>query len=564
MRNLVVIKTLIVIILAVRCIEASARVFYVSQDGNDNTGNGSAAAPWRSLYKACECVKTAGDTIFVRVGIFDEKTTSKLAAGVNIVGEGINSVITSTTLTSEWTPIIDMRSPSFTNGNQTISNLNFDGSSLKAAQALWIAKRNNVGIHHCTFKDFKYTGITWVGDGGNSGSDPYDKPVYPANYVTGSVFHDNTVTNCAINEPYGWGRGALFIGGHDGMLLYNNKIIQTQRADGYNGYPIKAFANGGFMKGWKVYNNTIIKKDHGTGSWPFAVEGAFYEGCEFYNNIITGAIDINFIDRGNYDYGVYIHDNTLGPDTISSYHYTGIILEFGVEDVIIERNNFRNCAVGIYHTMRYPEPWVRRVKVRYNKFSNLGYKTYHSAIRFGETQFDFDIQDYEICNNLFHGNPSERPYFGIHMRGFRKAENIRIQNNIFMNFSWSWFESNRGSYFDTLIIQNNILYNNGKSNSATLNGVPDNYINSGNIISNPDLSTESNFHPKSNSKAIKAGIYIPGMTVDLDSIPVGNPPNIGCYETVEDTMQSGAGKFLLIGAAGLLLFYFITRLLITK
>lgn len=315
------------------------------------------------------------------------------------------------------------------------------------------------------------------------------------------------------------------------MLLYNNIITQTQRADGYNGYPIKAFANGGFMKGWKVYNNTITKVDYGAGSWLFAIEGAFYEGCEFNNNIIIGAIDINFADKGNYDYGVYIHDNTLGPETTSSIYFNGVILEFGIENLLIERNHFRNCAVGIYHTMRYPEPWVKRVKVHYNRFSNLGSGSYLSAIRFGETAYNFDIQDYEIYNNVFHGNPSLRPYFGLHIRGFNTATNIKIKNNIFLNFGWSWFDSNRGDYFDTLYVQNNILCNNANSNFITLNGAPTNYINSGNIIANPNFLSELNFHLNSGSPAIGAGTYIPGLSYDLDGIQVGNPPNIGCYET---------------------------------
>jgi hypothetical protein len=523
-----------------------AGVYYISTGGNDNSGNGSKNAPWKTLNKACHMVRLQGDTIFVMAGIYDEAVTSYLSAGVSLTGQGENSVITSSSLKAEWTPVIDMRSQKVENGNQSISFLKFDGDSLVTAQALWIAKRNNVIIHHCVFSNFNYTGIIWTGDGGSAGNDPYDKPVYPKKYVIGSVFHDNIMRNCAMNTPYDWGRGALYIGGHEGMLLYNNVIIQNQRADGHNGYPIKAFANGGFMKGWKVYNNTITKTDAGTGSWPFAIEGAFYEGCEFYNNTLTGAIDINFIHKGSYDYGVYIHDNVLGPKDPSRICYEGIILEFGTEGVIIERNHIRNCAVGIHHTMRYPEPWVKNVKVRYNLFSNLGADNtqhYHSAIRFGETEYNYSIEDYQIYNNIFQGNPSSTPYFGIHMRGFKTATNIKVLNNIFMNFSWTWFDSNRGDYFTNLIVQNNIFYKNANSNSPKITGVPKNYFYEGNIMTNPYLNPDAELRPKPGSPVKDAGKLIPGEKLhDLDGVLVDNTPNIGCYEKTADKQSGHVSK----------------------
>jgi hypothetical protein len=554
MRILLFLRKIFFYLLLFFCLEANAHQFYISPVGNDATGNGSKSSPWKSLSAACSFVNRPGDTIFVNAGIYNETLTSKLAIGVSLIGEGDNSVITSTTLTAEWTPVIDMRSDPLANGNQSISYLKFDGNALQAAQALWIERRNNVEIHHCTFIDFRYTGIIWVGDGGNAGGDPYDKVTYPDNYVTGSKFFNNIVSNCALNVPYDWGRGALYIGGHDGMLIYNNTITQTQRAKGFNGYPIKAFANGGFMKGWKVFNNSITKVDSADGSWLFAIEGAFYEGCEFYGNTITGAIDINFMHKKSYDYGVYIHDNILGPEATSTVYYTGVILEFGVEDVIIERNNFRNCAVGIHHTMRYPEPWVKRVKVCYNKFSNLGSGTYHSAIRFGENENSFFIQEYEIYNNVFQGNPESKPYFGLHIRGFKSATDIKIINNIFLNFGWSWFESNRGNYFTNLSVENNIFYHNANKNSATLNVEPVNYIYSGNIIADPKFLSPSDFHLKRSSPAIGSGSYIPEFSYDIDSIKLSNPPNIGCYETISDNDHSGVSiKYMLPGIAIVLL-----------
>jgi len=520
-------KISVIIYLLIIAFPVTAKVYYISSEGNDLTGNGSISMPWKSLSKACSRVITPGDTIYVKAGYYNETKTSRLAVGVSLTGEGNNSIITSTSLKAEWNPIIDMRSSLLVNGNQTISYLKFDGE-LTAAMALDIRKRNNVRIHHCTFLDLFFTAVYWVGNGGRAGGDPYASAYPPINYVTGSEFHDNTVNNCSVYTYFG--SGALYIGGHEGMLIFNNTITQTSRANGRNGYCIKIFGNGGWMRGMKIYNNIITVSGN---EWLFAIEGFFCMGSEIYNNTITGAIDINFTWKDTYDYGLWIHNNTLGPVSSSSNGYTGIILEFRVEDNIIERNYFRNCAVGIHHTMRYPYPWVHREKIRYNKFYNSGNGSYHSAIRFGETSYDFDIDSLEIYNNIFHTESDAGAYFGLHIRGFRTASNVKIQNNIFLNFSWSWFDSNRGNYITNLYVQNNILYKNANSNSAILNGTPTNYINTGNIIANPNFYSESNFHPKSNSPVIDAGIYIPGIIYDLEDKQVDNPPNIGCYERIE-------------------------------
>jgi hypothetical protein len=40
------------------------------------------------------------------------------------------------------------------------------------------------------------------------------------------------------------------------------------------------------------------------------------------------------------------------------------------------------------------------------------------------------------------------------------------------------------------------------------------------------------FHLQTGSPAIDAGLSIPYVTEDYEDVPVGDPPNIGCYETV--------------------------------
>jgi hypothetical protein len=504
----------------------NATTYYIDPEGNDTKGNGTISFPWKSLHRACEVARFLGDIIHVNTGTYNESSQSSLAKGVSIEGAGNSSVITSTTLTSEWTPIIELNSTSMTNGNQSISYLKFDGNNLTAAQAIWIEKRNNIKIHHCTFTNFHWMAVYWVGNGGNETTPPTE-------YATGSQFYNNTVTNCA-GYGDGWFRGALYIGGQEGMLIFDNTIIQTGRTEGTNGWPIKIWANGGWVKGLKIYNNLLFKDD--VSKWDFAIEGLWTEGTEIYENIVIGSIDLNHISKGRFDYGLYVHNNTIGPLSIQKDVYHAIILESNIENVIIKYNRISNCAIGIYHTPRAGNH-IQDYEISYNIFENCGRDLddhYYSAIRFGEQEDNWTIKNFDIFNNVFYANETQNPWYGVAFNGFESALNINIINNIFMNFESSYFVSNRASKINILNIKNNILYNNGNSNNISLTGTPKQYTYSANIIDDPDFNLFNNYHILESSPAFSAGLPIKGTTIDFDGNPIGDPPNIGCFETIAE------------------------------
>ena len=80
--------------------------------------------------------------------------------------------------------------------------------------------------------------------------DNSDNP--PTVYATGNKFYNNTLTNCASFDGV-YGYGCLNIGGQQGMLIYNNTITTTGATPGW---PIKLW-NDGYLKGVKIYNNTL-------------------------------------------------------------------------------------------------------------------------------------------------------------------------------------------------------------------------------------------------------------------------------------------------------------------
>ncbi|MCF8365039.1 MAG: right-handed parallel beta-helix repeat-containing protein [Bacteroidales bacterium] len=52
--------------------QSYATNYYVSPDGNNNSGNGSLSAPWATIQKACDYV-AAGDIIYLRGGIYNQR-----------------------------------------------------------------------------------------------------------------------------------------------------------------------------------------------------------------------------------------------------------------------------------------------------------------------------------------------------------------------------------------------------------------------------------------------------------------------------------------------------------
>jgi nicotinamide mononucleotide transporter len=464
---------------------AFATTFYINPKGNDETGNGSISNPWKTLFNATSIVKNSGDIIHVTAGTYTEIIRSHLAVGVSIEGEGVTSIIQST-LSEVYVAIIIARSDEGTDGNQHISNIKLDGNSRTTSWAIEIRGRKNVSIHDCTIIDFEELGVVWGGRNDNE-----DEP--PALYATGNTFYNNTLTNCAKYADFG--RGCLTIGGQEGMLIYNNNISQTGREKGTNGWPIK-YCNDGFLKGLKIYNNTITKQAYDGTSWDFALELFNVFGLEIYGNTIIGSIDLNHQKKGNYPYSIYIHDNIIGPLTMQPKLENGIVLEYDVETGIIEKNQFRNLGGIVYFTPRAGSI-ISNITIKQNYCSNIGVadKSHQGfAIRFGAVNKNaYLIENFFVYDNKFVANPVHKPYWGICFLDAAKANNIQIKNNTIKGFSAAAIVADPASVIDSMVIENNIFSGNGFANKPSfLQGSPKNNIYKNNKESDGLVFTKAN------------------------------------------------------------------------
>lgn len=490
----------------------AGNTYYISPSGND-AGNGSAATPWKTLFKATTTVQTAGDIIHVNPGTYTETQNSSLAAGVNLEGADSATTFIKSTKAGDWSVLLTLQSNEGTNGNQTVSGLTFDGNyvsetSFKTWWAIEVRGRSNVTIRDCHIKSFYDRGVVFDG---NNVQDPTN---YPSVYATGNKFYNNKLTNTARNSP-NYIAGMFNFGGQDGMEIYNNTMIQTQRPLGKNGEPIKMWDNG-FNRGCRIHHNILkrlplsAKDGEGQGDWTFAIELFNSAGLEVDNNTIEGAVDINYNYPLTYAYSIWLHDNNIGfPAGGNQKMDCGFILEFATIKAVIENNKITNVACGFLFNVRtptesggytYPPPTggysaTNDVTIRNNLFTGL-YDSYAYGNCCGGVGVRYYVEhdnndpyarDIKIQNNTFVGRTGATVTNFADFSNFSKAgasgDRITVSKNIFVGCSGPYV-SGTSTYIKNFVLTDNNAWQCGNNNQSGFTGT---YTNTGNTAVNPNF-----------------------------------------------------------------------------
>ncbi|MBP6025490.1 PKD domain-containing protein [Ferruginibacter sp.] len=508
---------------------SQAATYYISPSGNDATGNGTAANPWKTLAKATSTVTTFGDIIHVNAGTYTETTKSNLARGVSIEGAGFATTIIKSNITGQWSTLLQLDSPQDTNGGQSISGVTLDGQYVNETNnktwiAIWISGRSNVIIHDCQIINFRDRGVIFDG---NDATDPHADP---GHHATGNKFYNNTVLNSAAGTG-NYGAGLLNIGGQLGMEIYNNTMIQDQRVNFKNGWPIK-YWDEGWLRGVKIYNNTLVKAPYvGTypgenGDWDFAIEFFNITGLEIYNNNIQGSIDLNYNYKTTYAFSAWIHHNTISHPVQNTKVEGAIVLEFRTESILIENNIINNKTYGITFNTRgvnnsggnNPAPggtpvggysYLVNNVIRNNLFTNMysgsGIGNRFAIGAISEGTDDPQINNLQIYNNTIvaaTGNPiGQAIEFTSHQNG--NINGMYIRNNIATGFSGAWLLANAAPVQSNVLITHNDGYQNGNNNpswqGATINN---------NMTSNPLFIGNGNYTLQATSPVIDKGINV--------------------------------------------------------
>ena len=509
--------------------------YYIDPAGLDDAGeDGSIAEPWKTLSYACTRATTAGDTIHVNAGNYLENTPCSLAVGVSIVGEGEGSFIYSND--TDTIMLLDSAVEN-TPGNQSISYCKFSGEAYANDVCMYINGRGNVEIHHCWFEEFRIGAIRFKGN--LAGDD-----IEPGTYSKGNKVHDCSFNDCARRVTTN-GYGSIQHGGQDGLLIYNNTIIQ-EAAGNENGYFIK-YIDFGHSKNVKIYDN-YMRRTVDDGYFAIGIEAWNGEGGnEIYNNtMLGGCVNIagTYAHKGLASYSFDVHHNTLGLSAIGSaatYQATGVVVEGGAEDVYVHHNLIKNvgtnalsCSVGQAVTMK-------RIYFDYNIVHNWGSTADDllSAVGLVVRVAGSKMQDVYFRNNVLFNDKVEDPRYVVF---FNPKEgdytNINFINNICMGAKLAWMQGivQAGAgiiNLDQLKILNNIIYDNGNNTYAFGAGITvTNDVETGTINSDPLFVSSSDFNLQPDSPAIDKGIDV-GLTSDFIGTLIVGDPDIGAYEWYE-------------------------------
>jgi len=119
-----------------------------------------------------------------------------------------------------------------------------------------------------------------------------------------------------------------------------------------------------------------------------------------------------------------------------------------------------------------------------------------------------------------------------------------IQNNIFMNDGAGGDYENSCVQIDSAVgtHTNNLYYRHGvagdqvtRIDGTYYDPAPMQAFEATAVITDPTFTTEfTNLHLQTGSPALDAGVAIDGITLDIEGVELGSPPNIGAFETVED------------------------------
>ncbi|MGF1637002.1 MAG: hypothetical protein ACFCUU_08020 [Cyclobacteriaceae bacterium] len=416
--------------------------YYVAPTGEDNPANGTLNAPFKTLaYAATRVPPLEGDTIYLTAGTFYETHPARIPLGVHVVGAGQDQTILSSSgvsLPSNINPtnskyklwydgsliqLVSQHRSTFrninsavlqpANGNQTISGFTIDGNNKSLKAGVWVENRNNVIMHHVTFKNLNLRGAVF-------GPGEKNFYVYPDYYMTGITVHDCSFINSGkdlADETL----GNLCLGQLDGAHIYNITINDNE------GYGIK-FIYDGYFKNTKIHDCTITLSET-DAKWGEDIAIELWNlgpGNEIYNiNCNTWLSIVNHPD---------MFGSPMGTENMKVYNVKMIDLdgnsskeavEIGAPGVEVYNSYFENKGFG----MAIWDMGRQNIVIRNNTFFNTTPKNNWAggAAIYIDNSRTWDFSDIHIYNNVF-----DTYRIPINIKGDRIFD-IFIRNNAFLN-----------------------------------------------------------------------------------------------------------------------------------
>ena len=565
----------------------AASSYYVSVTGNDATGTGTLANPWKTIQKAADSMK-AGDTCIIRGGTYRETVTMK-TSGTSAKPISFQAYKGETVTVSGADPVTDWVKDSGSiyyasmNGSLGTKDQIFVNKQMQI-QARWpnSAQQNPMNATFASVDSGSASMIQdesltqkagyWVGKtvwcvsgtgyksyqstitGSNPGSitfDPIEIPAAAGNnyYITGDLNDLDSPGEWYYDSP----TGRLYLWAPGGENPNNLTVEAKKRTYAFdlssrsyiNITGINIFASSikmagsnsckvSDLKGEYISHDSDVTKQYSTGIFMSGTNNELRDSTLTYS---SGNL-VSIQGTGNQLINNLIHEADYSAADIPAIYLLGA-------NHLISHNTVYNAG---RHLIFMP---TQNSRIQYNDLYNAGKLTKDCGILY---EFAWDGQGTVIHHNYIHDNLAKN-YSGTGIYLDNGSKNYIVHHNVVWG-NYTGIRLNTPSNFN--LIYNNTTYNNGnigywgsKFQSdmygdrifnnifTTAFTLPGTHIEGNNITSGTDPLFENpaagDFRLKAASPAVDAGVVIPGITGDY----AGSGPDIGAYEYGGSTWTPG-------------------------
>jgi hypothetical protein len=498
---------------------SAANSRYVSTRGNDASGDGSAAHPWKTLkYAVTQVPANQGQTIQLAAGTFIEDGPVEVPLGVSIAGAGKDSTIIKAASSFYYHPadpgygtdkfLIRLGEYNQLDGNQSLRNFAIDGDAKQLHGGIYVRYRNKVVIEGVKVQNTNFSGI-WLWD------------------VKDSQITNTQLVNCS------WGSAGYCVGA---LNLGNVERVEIAQLDvnENTGYGIKAIGPNGYndVINLKIHDSHVSVNPFGLwngGSAPnIAIElwQVNLVGCEIYNSYVDNTISL-VNSNATPATGIQtmrVHDNTIDMETRAKG--SGYGLELTIHDAEVDHNYFIKGNYGIANWDNPMQNW----SIHHNTFYAI------QGIYPGEivrSQWS-GLHNVKLYNNTIEF-ASDKTMNVVGLYG-GTSDNLDIKNNLVINSNtrYNYYQNQlihteNGAVVNHLQVLNNSTTNlDGGNVLASVLGLLQNPLINLNVLPNPVVSKAGSrpqpyYFPVAGSSLINAGL-------DVGFPYIGSAPDIGAYE----------------------------------
>lgn len=456
--------------------KTAAFTYYLTTNGNDTNGDGTAVKPWKTLKYAVSKAKS-GYTIHLAAGTYIEGGLISVPAGVSIEGtDRANTIVKASSsfyyhpTSPEYAPekfLISLSSSVQENGNQSLKNFTIDGDSKQLHGGIYVRNRTNVTLEGMKVQYTNFTGL-WLWD------------------VANSKVINTQLFNCS------WG-SASYCAGALNLGNINQVEISKLEVNENTGYGIKAIGPNGNnqITGLKIHDSHVSVNANGlwnSGTAPnIAIElwKVVLKGCEIYNTYVDNTISLVNSDNSVAATGVNgirVHHNTIDMETRAKG--AGYGLELTIHDAEVDHNYFIKGTQGI-------------------------------------ANWDNARKNWNIHHNVFYAIQGEWP--GEVLRSQSSGlHSVKFYNNT-IEFAGNKTANVIGVYggtSDNLDVRNNLIINSNQSYSF----YPNSFIHTENGASISNLQIKNNFLSKMDLGSVSGGTYLGNLAGDPKVTKTGARP----------------------------------------